>query len=177
MLPVPQIAVEELTLAVEQAINELNATQLTTRKDSVREQLKFVGEHILRAAKVGLTPAADGVLENQGSAPGANATLASGSSRRVTHLSPSADTRNLTSNAPTVSPKHSTSGGDEWTATHSSPVIPHVSQVELKELELVFTDAVNALVTTTQAIGVREQLKFVGEHILHAATTSSGYDK
>ena len=77
MLPVPQIAVEELTLAVEQAINELNATQLTTRKDSVREQLKFVGEHILRAAKVGLTPAADGVLENQGSAPGANATLAS----------------------------------------------------------------------------------------------------
>ena len=173
MLPVPQIAVEELTLAVEQAINELNATQLTTRKDSVREQLKFVGEHILRAAKVGLTPAADGVLENQGSAPGANATLASGSSRRVTHLSPSAETRNLMSNAPTVSPKHSTSGGDEWTATHSSPVIPHVSQVELKELELVFTDAVNALVTTTQAIGVREQLKFVGEHILHAATASS----
>ena len=81
--PEPRIAVNELTRAIVEAVNELDATQ-ATRTDSVREQLKFVGEHILRAATVGSAPAPDGILEMRGVAPAADASPTTGSSRRDT---------------------------------------------------------------------------------------------
>ena len=55
-----QVAVVEVELAMAAAINALIATQ-AARKGAVHEQLKFVGEHILRAAADGSVPTAEGV--------------------------------------------------------------------------------------------------------------------
>ena len=79
-----QVAVVEVELAMAAAINALIATQ-AARKGAVHEQLKFVGEHILRAAADGSVPTAEGVPD------GHTAETAAGLRNDVWASAPAAD--------------------------------------------------------------------------------------